>query len=120
MLKIEMLGRWRSNLVTHYAGQAPLRDLSRDLNQRKLSDHLKDVMQQVAVELSDVRSRMEQIEVYNKEWFENERESRERFEKNFTSVVDPKFVKNVASGVMHRATCSRLDPPSTWRTHCGW
>eukprot|EP00971_Amphidinium_carterae_P295727 5873237-Amphidinium_carterae.1 len=61
MLKIEMLGHWRSNLVAHYAGQAPLRDLSRDLNQRKLSDHLKDVMQQVAVELSDVKSRMEQI-----------------------------------------------------------
>eukprot|EP00971_Amphidinium_carterae_P243560 4836778-Amphidinium_carterae.2 len=56
--------------------EAPLRDLSRDLNQRKLSDHLKDVVQQVAVELSNVRSRMDQIEVRNKVWFENERESR--------------------------------------------
>eukprot|EP00971_Amphidinium_carterae_P206754 4102370-Amphidinium_carterae.1 len=72
-----MLGRWKSNLVTHYAGQAPLRDLSRDLNQRKLSDHLKEVMQKVAMELSDVRSRLVQIEMHNKEWFEHERDSRE-------------------------------------------
>eukprot|EP00971_Amphidinium_carterae_P349352 6490973-Amphidinium_carterae.1 len=120
LLKIELLGRWRSPLVTHYAGLAPLADLAADLNRRKLGHHLREVVEQVSSNMSLLQTRMASWEDKAQLWLDRERLSRQEFQAELLSKLMPKLVLNTGSGVLHKTESRRDDHPQDWKTVCGW
>eukprot|EP00971_Amphidinium_carterae_P075052 1483350-Amphidinium_carterae.1 len=66
LLKIELLGRWKSALVVHYAGLAPIKNLGGDLDKAKQHSTLRQTIEEMATSLSKVEERMSQLDANTK------------------------------------------------------
>eukprot|EP00971_Amphidinium_carterae_P347154 6489007-Amphidinium_carterae.1 len=123
LLKIELLGRWRSSLVAHYAGQAPLCNLSQDLARAQNYATLRETMDELASTVRGVDDKLKRYDATTREWLEQEltniRDVQQKQIQLQTTQFEPTFVLNTTSKVLHRVVIGQ-GLPQQWRAGCGW
>ena len=115
--KIQLLARWASPLITHYARLAPLKTLSTEMksalakqSKRDSSERMKETMKKVKKSVDEhivkVKAEVERLESMIRE---------AEAKRNPT-----KYLKNRVTGISHLILSSVEEVGSEAITHCGW
>ena len=134
--QIELMARWKSPMILHYARSAPLTRLTQqfqDLTTRQnLNEILDDLQQRVkelqsktlAVSMIDwerkmkiLEDRMAELDLSTKNMIRQECHQL----KQSMFDIPAQYVQNILSGAWHKISVDGLtESPCFWTTRCGW
>ena len=127
LLKIQMLARWASPIITHYTRLAPLRSITNDFKRAVLqaAPHgnkiaVKDQTKAIKPNGSDVKK---VLKVMKKELQKYEAEIKEPsalVEKTRHELGPRSYVTNMKTQVVHRVGTTIQEAGLHARTLCGW
>ena len=137
LYQIELMARWKSPMLIHYAQSAPLTTITKDLEEatarRSLSDQLELLRQEMGRleretkqghSQSDLTDRLQQLESTLGTLDDRTRDMiKDQCNQFRLQLLDKptKFVRNSSSGVWHSVSIDGLGhTPGTWATVCGW
>ena len=132
LYQIELMARWKSAMLIHYAKAAPLKKMSRDYVRNKVQQELHERLDELAQALEEVKkqgaAKLTQLE---RAEFIAERikgplrcmaqEEVALLKKQLLSAPSAYIQNPDRRKTWHRVSVDGyLRPPSTWRTLCGW
>ena len=115
--KIQLLARWASPVILHYARAAPLRNITeavRDLND---INSLGKVIRTLKNDIKHIKANMSGIDGKTQKMLELEVAISNEREKQETSSSPPQYVRNLSTGCYHTIAVGTGDKWK-WTTQC--
>ena len=132
LYQIELMARWKSAMLVHYAKSAPLKKMSRDYVRNKVQQELHSRLDELAQALEEVKkqcpskpSQLERAEFVA----ERIKGPMRKMAQEEVSLLKRQLLAAPSAYIQnpdrrktwHKASVDGyLHPPNTWRTLCGW
>ena len=117
ILKVQLLARWASPIITHYTRLAPLRSLATDMKgriaKRNLDNKCSSNEQAILKLKNSVETHMSKVQ-------EEIHRLDEMIKKSETSGKPKRYLKNRKNCVLHYILAGYEDVGPGAITHCGW
>ena len=122
LYKIEILARWRSPMVLHYAQQAPLDSITKDLNSALQKSTMAEVLQGLKDKVGEIVTHLEHVDTATVKNLDEASAIRDRVAFLEQANLPGGYVINLKSCVIHRVMRGPGDKvaPIYWATPCGW
>ena len=115
--RIELLGRWGSDVVMRYAKLAPLTNLTEHVRDLQTTATLSDVIAELRTSLGVLSERFSEMKTYVLDELRGEVKVADATAAETKAGED--FVVNSKTGVHHRVQL-RVGEPVFWSARCSW
>ena len=133
VIQIELMARWSSPMILHYAKAAPLTHITEDYQALKIGKDLHARLDELACSLEALKAasgrseRLDQVELAQRaavdlpeSWRDLVNERLEEFRRELIRKPSD-FVRNADTGVWHAVKDGSLNLiPAAWSAWCGW
>ena len=129
--QIELIGRWRSPMLTHYARTAPLKKLSRDYVRNKVHEELHQRLDELAKNIDELRMAEHPpaaVMVHAESLAQDMQGTLRDMVQEEIAVLKRKlltepsvYIHKPSSGAWHQALVDgTMHLPTSWKACCGW
>ena len=117
MFRIQLLGRWGSDVVMRYARLAPIKHITEHVQELQSTSSLTEVIKELRESLADLSAKHAHLKQHIVEELREEMKAQEAIAVEATE--DEEFVVNTKTGVHHRVRL-RAGDPWLWSARCSW
>ena len=120
LFKIQLLARWESSVIMHYARLAPIKGVAQQTVTLKTQTRLPDIIKELQASVAEMRTKLDSMDVQTRAHLEDELAIDGADQDPSVDMVSLPYLLNLDANSHHRLVTAMESMPSSWKTKCGW
>ena len=120
LFKIQLLARWESSVIMHYARLAPIKGVAQHTVTLKTQTRLPDIIKELQASVVEMRAKLDAMESQTRARLEEELAIDVAEHDPSVDMVSLPYLLNLDTNSHHRIVTAMESLPASWKTKCGW